>query len=646
MIFLLALLPTLAALAVPAAVRLVPGSRRQSLLLVAMTGLALTLIVAVLASIGGWTGTIAWAGPLVLTGVTTPISGAMAILVPMIAMPVLAYAAFHEEEAELARLIGILLLFVAGMESLVVAGDLLTLLIGWELVGICSYLLIAHEWNDRANPASALYAFLMTRFGDLGLFAAAMATYAATGSFSYDGLPGVSGVPAVVIGFGLVLSAASKSGQVPFSPWLFRAMAGPTSVSALLHAATMVAAGAYIIIRLQPFLATVPGVSATLVAIGLFTALAGGLVALFQNHAKKLLAASTSAHFGLMFAAVGSGYPGIAFLHLIAHATFKAPLFLAAGIAGKRSGSYDLNAMRYGGVFPIVAGLTAVASFSLAGVPPFGGAFTKEAVVTAGEHNSLWAAAAVILAGGLSAAYAARFQLSTFGFGNRSATDGDEPKNPNYRPSPIETWAPGTLALMVLATSLLFVPSVRDSLSRAIGIDIVEAGLATFVVSTLAVLAGILVGTVLVRRAPKFGLTEQMQSVSDWLGLPQLIDRMVTRPVMGLARAAASIDDWVIDAAVQMISSGGQRAAWLMGRRDDRILDRGVSATAGFVGLLAFYSSRTGEWLLNGLADGTAMVVGQSGRDARRIQTGMSHHYYALAAAGAVAAIIFLLIVS
>ena len=646
MLFLLVLLPALAAMAVPAAVRMVPGSPRRSLLLVAMTGLALTLIVAVLASIGDWTGTIVWAGPLVLTAVTTPVSGAMAILVPMIAMPVLAYAAFHEEEAGLARLIGILLLFVAGMESLVVAADLLTLLIGWELVGICSYLLIAHDWRDAANPASGLYAFLVTRIGDLGLFAAAMAAYAATGSFSYDSLTGISGVPAVVVSFGLVLSAASKSGQVPFSPWLFRAMAGPTSVSALLHAATMVAAGAYVIIRLEPFLATVPGVSGTLMAIGLLTALAGGLVALFQNHAKKLLAASTSAHFGLMFAAVGSGYPGIAFLHMIAHATFKAPLFLAAGIAGERSGSYDMNAMRYGRVFPIVAGLTAVAAFSLAGIPPLGGAFTKEAIVTAGEHNSLWVAAAVILAGALSAAYATRFQLSTFGFEDQSAKDGKDRANHSYRPSAVETGALGTLAVLVLATSLIFVPSVRDSLGRALGINIVEARFATFVVSTLAVLVGILVGTVLVRRDPKVGLTEQTQSVSDWLGLPQLIDRMVTRPVMGLARAAASIDDWVIDAAVQMISSGGQRAAWLMGRRDDRILDRGVSATAGFVGLLAFYSSRTGEWLLNGLADGTAMVVGQSGRDARRIQTGMSHHYYALAAAGTVAAIIFLLIVS
>ena len=173
----------------------------------------------------------------------------MAILVPLIALPVLAYAAFHEEGRGLRRLVAILLVFVGGMELLVVAADFLTLLIGWELVGVCSYLLIAHDWRERENTASSLYAFLMTRFGDLGLFAAAMAVFSVTGSFSYGGLAAMEGAPAIVVGFGLLLAAASKSGQIPFAPWLFRAMAGPTSVSALLHAATMVAAGALVLDR-------------------------------------------------------------------------------------------------------------------------------------------------------------------------------------------------------------------------------------------------------------------------------------------------------------------------------------------------------------------------------------------------------------
>lgn len=641
MLFLVALLPALAALGIPLAVRLAGGADRRLLLAVAMAGLGLTLLLTLLAAADGWTGTIVWAGPLRLTAALTPIAGTMAMLVPMIALPILAYAAFHEDEVGLGRLVAILLLFVAGMELLVIAADLLTLLIGWELVGACSYLLIAHDWRHADNAASGLYAFLMTRFGDLGLFAAAMAAYAATGSFSYDSLSGVSGPLAAVIAGGLLLSAASKSGQIPFSPWLFRAMAGPTSVSALLHAATMVAAGAYILIRLEPLLATVPGVPETIVAVGLATALAGGVVATLQNHAKKLLAASTSAHYGLMFVAVGSGYAGIAFLHLIAHAAFKALLFLAAGLAGERAESYGQHLMGFARALPLVAVMTAIGALSLAGIPPLGGAWTKEAIVTAAEHGSLWAAAGVILAGALSAAYATRFQLSAFGFVERQEQD-----SPKAKPGRVETGAVMALALLTLATSLVWVPSVREAISQVLEIELLEASLATLTLSTAAVAVGFLVGAFLVRRFPEIGLEGQSAATADWVGLPTLIERAVTRPMTRLAVAAAAMDDRVIDAGVRLIANSGARAARLGSRKVDRVLDRGVTASASAVAWLASASDRMGEWLIDGLAEGTGLIVGQSGRDARRLQTGMSHHYYALATGGAILAFLFLLMVS
>ncbi|HJO34751.1 MAG TPA: proton-conducting transporter membrane subunit [Gammaproteobacteria bacterium] len=641
MLFLVALLPALAALGIPLAVRLAGGADRRLLLAVAMAGLGLTLLLTLLAAADGWTGTIVWAGPLRLTAALTPIAGTMAMLVPMIALPILAYAAFHEDEVGLGRLVAILLLFVAGMELLVIAADLLTLLMGWELVGACSYLLIAHDWRHADNAASGLYAFLMTRFGDLGLFAAAMAAYAATGSFSYDNLSGVSGPLAAVIAGGLLLSAASKSGQIPFSPWLFRAMAGPTSVSALLHAATMVAAGAYILIRLEPLLATVPGVPETIVAVGLATALAGGVVATLQNHAKKLLAASTSAHYGLMFVAVGSGYAGIAFLHLIAHAAFKALLFLAAGLAGERAESYGQHLMGFARALPLVAVMTAIGALSLAGIPPLGGAWTKEAIVTAAEHGSLWAAAGVILAGALSAAYATRFQLSAFGFVERQEQD-----SPKAKPGRVETGAVMALALLTLATSLVWVPSVREAISQVLEIELLEASLATLTLSTAAVAVGFLVGMFLVRRFPEIGLEGQSAATADWVGLPDLIERAVTRPMTRLAVAAAAMDDRVIDAGVRLIANSGARAARLGSRKVDRVLDRGVTASASAVAWLASASDRMGEWLIDGLAEGTGLIVGQSGRDARRLQTGMSHHYYALATGGAILAFLFLLMVS
>ncbi|SKA17081.1 NADH-quinone oxidoreductase subunit L [Consotaella salsifontis] len=641
MLFLLILPPILAALAVPFAVSNTSGGARGRLLGVALVGLAGTLAFAFIAAVNGWAGMLVWARPIVLTAALTPISAAMAMLVPLIALPILAYATFHEEEEGLARLVAFLLLFVAGMELLVIAADLLTLLIGWELVGACSYLLIGHEWREEENPASGLYAFLVTRLGDLGLFVAAIATFAATGSFSYAALGGIPAPLAADVAFGLILSAAAKSGQVPFSPWLFRAMAGPTSVSALLHAATMVAAGAYILIQLEPFLASVPGASVTILGLGLATALAGGMVAVLQIHAKKLLAASTSAHFGLMFVAIGAGFPGVAFLHLAAHAAFKALLFLGAGIAGSRAGTYSLDRMSFGRVLPWTAVLVAVGALSLAGLPPLGGGWTKEGIVTAGEHVDLWIAAGVIAAGALSAAYAARFALSAF-----DASSPEEEKDEGYRPGRIELAALAVLAVLVVVTSLLWLPLVRNAVASWLNVELPEAKLVTFVLSTLAVLFGGIAGAVVARRHPGLGREGDARGAANWLGLPALIDRLVTRPAIGLAKAAAAVDDWVIDAMVRAIGKGGRQAGRLWSSLADVSVDSVVAGLAAATSRVASLGGGVGERLLNGLADGTALMVGQSGRDARRIQTGLSHHYYALAVAAGAVAILFLLSVS
>ncbi|MGR3523129.1 MAG: proton-conducting transporter transmembrane domain-containing protein, partial [Paracoccus sp. (in: a-proteobacteria)] len=242
-LWLVPLLPMLAGIAIAA---FGPQSRRA---LAAISGgvLAATLILAVLAVAGGWTGALDWGGGIALTARLVPLSALILVMVPAVALPVTVHAALHEAQRGLPRLVGLMLLFTGGMVLVVAAADLLTLLIGWELIGACSWALIGHDWRDRDNPASGLYAFVMTRFGDLGLFLAAMAAFGATGSFAYDALGGLQGPALLIVAYGVLLSAASKAGQVPFSPWLFRAMAGPSSVSALLHAATLVAAGAYIL---------------------------------------------------------------------------------------------------------------------------------------------------------------------------------------------------------------------------------------------------------------------------------------------------------------------------------------------------------------------------------------------------------------
>lgn len=601
-----------------------PRRTRFSLALTAGVTLMLTFALSVVAATSRWTGTIEWSKSLRLTASLTPVSATVAILVPLIALAVLIYAAAHEERRGLTRLIGLLLVFVGGMELLVVADDFLTLLIGWELVGACSWALISHDWRDGANSQSGLYAFLTTRLGDLGLFVATMALFAASGSFAFAALRDVDGRTLQIVIFGVVVSAAAKSGQVPFSPWLFRAMAGPTSVSALLHAATMVAAGAYLLIRLQPFLGASADFSETVLVIGLVTAVAGGVVAVSQNHAKKLLAASTSAQFGLMFAAVGAGFPGVALFHLIAHAGFKALLFLAAGIAGKRAGTFALDRMRFGRTLPLVAAASAIGALALAGVPPLGGAWTKEAITSAVSEIGFWPIAGVLLAGALSAAYAARFQLLAYGADSR-VRDVTKPRLGEY----------GGLALVTLCTlalSLLWLPAVRDAFARMLGAELPTSSVVDTLVSLLFVAAGLAAGFFLARRLPKLSRQGAALGAADWLGLPMLVRGLVTRPFERLAAVAARFDDVVIDS--------GPRGAAILARQVVHLL----AGRDGETVPLARLSDGLGERLANTIPEGSALVIGFSGREARRLQTGLSHHYYMLLAVGAAITVVLLLL--
>lgn len=598
--------------------------------------MALTFVLAWIAAAADWTGRLAWSETLELVVALTPLSATVAMLVPAIALPVLGYAASHEERPGLARLIALLLVFIGGMELLVIASDLLTLLIGWELVGACSWALISHRWRDVENAASGLYAFIMTRLGDLGLFAAAMAAFAGAGSVAYDDLATLEAPYLQILAFGLLLSAASKSGQVPFAPWLFRAMAGPTSVSALLHAATMVAAGAYLVARLHPVLAAADGFSEAAIAIGLATALTGGLVALLQNHAKKLLAASTSAHFGLMFVAVGAGYPGVALLYLVAHAGFKALLFLAAGVAGDRAETFALDRMGLGRALPFMAALSAVGALALAGLPPLGGGWTKEAIVSAAGHESLWIAVGVMIAGALSAAYAMRFQRLAFG----RADEPSEGEAPGYA----EYAGLGALAFFTLALSVLWLPAVHDQVATLLGIEIPKSKTAEVIASLLLLGLGLSVGLLLARRYPALGSRGAPAAFADWLGLPTLIRTGLTQPFDRLARAAGWVDDHVIDALPSGVATGTRLASRAFAVRDRRVVDCGVEASAAFAAWLAKLGDQIGERIADGLPEGSARLVGMSGEDARRLQTGLSHHYYALVVFGA-AVIITLLII-
>jgi NADH-quinone oxidoreductase subunit L len=621
-------LPALAGLALGA-------WRRGSRLALGAAGcaaLAVTLLAAGRAAIWQPSTSLAWGAGLTLELGVSGVSRPLVVLVPLVAVTVVAWAAAHEDAHGLARLVGLLVGFVGAMELVLLAEDLLSLLIGWELVGAVSWALIAHEWRGDA-PAMAAHAFNATRAGDLGLFVAAGIAFAATGGLTFADLPTMDGAAANVVVAGVLLAAVAKSAQVPFAPWLFSAMAGPSAASALLHSATMVAAGAYLLARLHPVLDTVGWFGPTTLAVGLATALAGGVVAALQDDAKKLLAASTSAQYGLMLVAVGAGYPTIAVVHLIAHALCKALLFLSAGVAIGATGTRELAHMGLGHSLPVMAWLTASGTLALAAVPPLGMAWTKDGVVAAAAHHGPWLALAVVAAGGLSAFYAARFQLLAYG-PPRDRRQGV----PGHRPTITEQGTIGVLGALGLLLGVLWLPAAEDVLTTLVGGALPPRAPWELIASVLAIAVAAYAAVVLRRsdRLAHAATTPRTQGVAAWMGLPALTRTAVVHPTLAAAAAAARFDDVVIDGAVRGIAAAGRSASRGLWRADDRVVDAGVRGIAAFGAWAARALDRVAELGMDGTVTGLARLIGVAGRDSRRVQTGQAHTYYAAIAIGTV----------
>ncbi|WP_313088738.1 proton-conducting transporter membrane subunit [Pseudomonas sp.] len=616
-----------------------PAALGWTAAIVVLGSLALML----LALPGDWSGSYRWSDQVELGLGLSPAGTLFALVVPLVAAPILLYSAYHEAQTSkgqaLTRLMALLLAFVGAMQLLVLATDLLTLLIAWELVGMLSWALIAHDWSSERSVRSAAWAFLVTRFGDLGLYVAAGAAFAGIGSFDFAALAQLEGMPLQVFVVGILLACAAKSAQLPFSPWLFAAMSGPTPVSALLHAATMVAAGVYLIIRLHPVLDGVVWFAPLAMALGLATAIGGGVVASLQGHAKKLLAASTSAHYGLMWLAVGAGFPGAALLHFVTHAFFKGGLFLAAGLAEHQVDSYSLGKMRLGRQLPGVALATLACSLALAGIPPMGGAWSKEQLIAASGHRGIWPLVIALLAGALSALYATRFQWLAFGPGE-SARD----RPGTSRQSWAERLALYCLAGATLGLSVLWWPGLGEAIANSLGFALPPVKTGETLLSLASVVLGILLAALVLRRhwANRDVTNPRHATASDWLGIPFLAVRMASG-LMAVSYALARFDDRVVDATVQRIT-GYARLAVTLGRFDDRAVDGGIRLTAHFGNWLARTGDRDGEALFDGFAMQLSRLTGWLGGKARQLQSGQTHHYYTGIAVGLAAVFVILAI--
>ncbi|MEU4997536.1 NADH-quinone oxidoreductase subunit L [Streptomyces sp. NPDC021622] len=434
--------------------RTIPGLVRPLAVLPTLAALVLAVLVAVRHGGGA---DIDSATELTPTG-SVPIELALhidgfaalvAVLVGVVASCVQIYSTgYLRDDPRYPSYAALVSLFTSAMLLVVYSGDLMVLLVGWEIMGICSYFLVGHYWETPEARAASLKAFLVTKLGDvpflIGLFALAVDA----GSFR------ITTVLATVADGGLdhptlialllLAGVAGKSAQFPLHTWLPDAMAGPTPVSALIHAATMVAAGVYFVARLLPVFAASSAALVVLAVMAAVTMAGSALAALAQDDIKRVLAYSTIGQLGYLTGALAVGERGAAVFHLLSHGAFKALLFLGAGVIIHAAGTNSLAAMsRMKGLrdrVPDAFWTMTVALFALAAIPPFSGFFSKEAVLGAAEHAATGhsetaptAAGWIVLVAGLltallTAAYATRLWLLAFnGKGAEAPDHGRQP---------------------------------------------------------------------------------------------------------------------------------------------------------------------------------------------------------------------------
>ncbi|MFF4240578.1 NADH-quinone oxidoreductase subunit L [Actinomadura geliboluensis] len=322
------------------------------------------------------------------------LSAVVGLMVCCVAVAVQVYSvAYMKGDRRYSSYAAFISLFTSAMLLVVYAGDLLVLYAGWEVMGICSYFLIGHHWEERANSRAAVKAFLVTRLGDVGFLIGVIVLGVGAGTFEISGILARAGdLPSsTVTAAALLLLAgvAGKSAQFPLHTWLPDAMAGPTPISALIHAATMVAAGVYVVARLYGVFLLTPGARTVLAVIAVVSMVGAACAALAQDDLKRVLAYSTISQLAVMAAGLAVGAKTAAVFHLLTHGAFKALLFLAAGCVIVTAGSNLLA--HYGGLWramPVTFWSMTVGLAALAGVPPFSGWFSKDSIIEAAQHSA------------------------------------------------------------------------------------------------------------------------------------------------------------------------------------------------------------------------------------------------------------------
>ncbi len=461
--------------------------------------------------------------------------------------------------------------FIAAMLLLVLGDSYLSLYVGWEGVGLASYLLIGF-WNQKPEYATAAKkAFVMNRVGDFGLSIAIMIGFATFGSVSFTGIEekvgGASETALTAMGLMLLLAATGKSAQFPLQAWLGDAMAGPTPVSALIHAATMVTAGVYLITRSNFIFDNAPNAQLAVVIIGAITLLFGAIIGTAKDDIKKALAASTMSQIGYMIMATGFGPAGYAFaiMHLLTHGFFKAGMFLGAGSV-MHGMNDEVNMRRYGGLaryMPITAITFGLGYLAIIGVPPFAGFYSKDKIIetafNAGGVQGIIFGSTALLGAIITAFYMTRVMLMTFAGNKRWASDAHPHESPFLMWAPMAVLAIGSVASGYLLYSGKAIVEWLKPVVDKHHHEHMEL-LPPIVVSALAV-GAVLIGVVIALAKYRGELASEAPSevsIFTRVARRDLLqddanEFMFMRPGKSLTKALLATDDKIIDGAVRGI---------------------------------------------------------------------------------------------
>jgi NADH-quinone oxidoreductase subunit L len=540
-----------------------------------------------------------------------PLSAVMVLVVTGVGFLIHVYAiGYMDHDPDVPRFFTYLNLFITAMLILVLADNLLLLFVGWEGVGLCSYLLIGFWWTDSANATAGKKAMLANRVGDACFLIALFLLIQFAGTLSFQGLNGALehlrtatlggwSVPLLVCLL-FLLGATGKSAQIPLYVWLPDAMAGPTPVSALIHAATMVTAGVYLTARLHGLYALAPEALAAVAVVGAATALFAATIAVTQTDIKKVLAYSTVSQLGYMFLGVGVGLPGAAVWHLVTHAFFKGLLFLCAGsVIHAMGGEQDMRKMGgLRGKIPITFATMLIGTLAIAGVPPLSGFWSKDEILWgafAGPHPHPVLGVVGYVAAAFTAFYMGRMLFLTF-FGPCRA---DHHTQEHLHESPLVM----TLPLMVLAVlsavgGWIPVPHVVEQVTGHVHLEHAPpAALALAIALALGGLALAWFGYVTRPDVPgriAEGLGGVYRLVRDKYRIDELYDAVIYRPLLACADTAAwVVDRGMIDGIVNgvgtlVVSTSG---AWRR-MQSGNVQHYALSFLAGALALVAWYLVR------------------------------------------------------